>query len=98
MNSLTLIALVIGTSALAYLFGIRRGRGTSRLGVAVAQAIAVIGAGVAFFVTNALLGVLAILVLRASTGHFISVYVLNDVSLLLASMFQALIFRAWWND
>ena len=84
MDSLTVIWLVGGTSLLAYLLGLRRGRVTSRLGIAVARAIAAVGAGIAFFVTNALVGLLVILAIRASTGHFVSVYVLNDVSLLLA--------------
>jgi hypothetical protein len=97
MGSLTIIALVAGTSALAYLLGIRRRRSTGRLGVAVAQATAVVGAGVVFFVANALLGMMAILALRASTGQFISIYVLNDVSLVFLSLFQGLVFRAWWD-
>ena len=98
MGSVTIIALVAATSVLACLFGVRRGRRAGRLRSALAQATAVVGAGVLFFVTNALLGLLAILAIRAGTGHFISIYVLNDVSLLRVSLFQGLVFRAWWDD
>ena len=97
MASLTIISLVIGTSALAYLLLGPPDRGTNRLRFAIAQATAFIGAGVVFFVANTVLGLLAVLAFRASTGQFISIYVLNDISLLLLSLFQGLVFRTWWK-
>ena len=97
MASLTIISLVIGTSALAYLLLGQPGRGNGRLRFAIAQATAFVGAGVVFFVANIVLGLLAVLAFRASTGQFISIYVLNDISLLLLSLLQGLVFRTWWN-
>ena len=55
-----------------------------------AQHIAVI-----FLVGNLAAGSALILGLRALTGHFISIYWLNDISLLVLSVIQAIAFHCW---
>jgi hypothetical protein len=50
---------------------------------------------VVFLVGNLAAGVALILGLRALTGRFISMYWLNDVSVLALSLVQALVLQCW---
>ena len=55
----------------------------------------VIGTGLLFFVANATVGIVTILALRSITGRFLSVYLLDDLSLPVLSGLQALLFDFW---
>ena len=48
-----------------------------------------------FLTGNLAAGMALILGLRALTGQFISIYWLNDITLLALSIAQALVFRSW---
>jgi hypothetical protein len=53
------------------------------------------GLAVIFLVANLAAGSALILGLRALTGQFISIYWLNDISLLVLSVIQAIAFHCW---
>ena len=54
-----------------------------------------LGLAVVFLVGNLAAGVALTLVLRALTGRFISIYWLNDISVLALSLLQALVLQSW---
>jgi hypothetical protein len=54
-----------------------------------------LGLAVIFLVGNLAAGSALILGLRALTGQFISIYWLNDISLLVLSVIQAIAFHCW---
>src|SRR5262245_28062151 len=96
MDILTIIGIVALTSSGAFVIG------TSSLwlnwpafGLAVGEPHECVGLAVVFLVVNVLAGVVLILGLRALTGRFISIYWLNDVSLAVLSLLQALVFHCW---
>ena len=80
-------AYVIGTRGLT----LRR----DKLTPAITEMLECLGLTTVFLVGNLAVGVTLILGIRALTGRFISVYWLNDVSLVLLSFVQALVFLSW---
>ncbi len=48
-----------------------------------------------FFLVNFAVGTALILGLRSLTGQFISVYIVNDATLAVLSLLQALVFYRW---
>ena len=80
-------AVVVGVHA----FGLLRGR----LKSAAQCALELIGASVVFFVVNLAVGLLVIFTVRAFTSHFLSVYLLNDLMLVVASALQGIVFCCW---
>ena len=54
-----------------------------------------LGLAVIFLVGNLAAGSALILGLRVLTGQFISIYWLNDISLLVLSVIQAIAFHCW---
>src|SRR5262245_12781545 len=97
-NNLVLL-IVLTTSAGAYLLG-RWGMGTRKisLGNAVRRFVEYLGAFVIFLMANMVLGVALILLIRWTTARFVSIYLLDDVMLIILSAVQALIFYSWWSD
>ena len=96
MDILTIIGIVALTSSGAFVIGTRSlGLNRRALGLAVGEALECVGLAVVFLVVNVLAGVVLILGLRALTGRFISIYWLNDVSLAVLSLLQALAFHCW---
>ena len=96
MASLTLAIIVALTSWAAYLVATRRiGLRRSELRGAATEALACLGLAVVFLLVNLVVGTALILGLRALTGHFISVYVVNDATLAILSFLQALILHCW---
>lgn len=93
-----LLALVTLTSAGAYVYG-RKGLRlpSQRLGPAVGKMLESLGAALCFLIVNLGLGLILVLAARTVTGDFVSVYLLDDVSLLGLSLLQALTFR-WWKE
>ncbi|HEV8675920.1 MAG TPA: hypothetical protein VGX21_17925 [Methylomirabilota bacterium] len=96
MDSAFLAVLVGLTSVGAYLMG-ARGRGWSRRGLraAVGHMLECVGLALAFFVVNLALGLAILLVARRVAGGFVSLYVVDDVTLLVLSLLQALVFAGW---
>jgi len=90
-------AALLVTCLGAYLLG-RRRHGLSPRGLrdALAAALETIGLGVLFLGANAGLVLLLILALRASSGRFVSVYLIEAPTLGAMSLLQALIYR-WWR-
>ena len=92
METAIVAALVTVTSlAAAWLARRHRPLSAARLGVALATAMEAVGWCVLFFVVNVGVGLLAILAVRVFAGTFVSVYVLNDTSLVVLSALQGLI-------
>lgn len=96
MSSITLVVIVGLTSLGAYLFATRfRGLRRPDLKPAVAETLECLGLVVIFFLVNFAVGTALILGLRAFTGRFISVYIVNDATLAILSLVQALVFHRW---
>jgi hypothetical protein len=91
-----LVLLVALTSAIAYVIGARvLGLAPGRLRWAGRQTLELAGLTVVFLVTNLTIGLAVILVGRALSGRFVSVYILSDVSLVGLSALQAVMFGCW---
>ena len=96
MSSITLVLIVGVTSLGAYLAAtrfadLRRGE----LRGAVMETLECLGLVVIFFLANFAVGTTLILGLRALTGRFISVYIVNDATLAVLSLLQALVLHRW---
>jgi hypothetical protein len=97
MQTVLILALVAATSVAGYLIGRRRlGLAPGALRPAAARLLECLGLAVLFLLGNQALGVAAIVAARAVTGGFVSLYMVDDVSLLGLSLLQALLF-AWWR-
>ena len=66
-----------------------------RLGQAVRRTLEGVGMSLVFLVLNLTAGAVTILIIRAVTGHFLSIYALSDVTIGILSLVQGLIFQAW---
>lgn len=91
------VLLLVGlTSAGAYLVG-ARGLGLPRSGLrpAVRRMLEGVGITLAFFVVNLVTGVFAILAVRLLTRDVVSLYLADNVTLLVLSLFQGLTFQSW---
>ncbi|HKC07291.1 MAG TPA: hypothetical protein VKJ67_10505 [Methylomirabilota bacterium] len=93
MAHLFLLLLVGLTSSAAYLFGRRRlGLERQQLGTAVFSMLELVGLSLLFFTVNVGIGLVGILATRELTAAFLSVYILNDASLVVLSALQGLVF------
>jgi hypothetical protein len=92
-----LLSLVALTSAAALAWASRRGRPlpASALREAAGRVLECLGLTAAFFVANLVLGALVSGLIRAATPLFVSLYLSTDVSLLVLSALQALLFQHW---
>jgi hypothetical protein len=98
MVTLALASVILLTSLGAYAVGIRYlGLDGSRLRHGVGKTLEWLGLGMVFLFANITLGVAAVLLFRALTRRFISVYVLDDVSLVFLALLQASVFQ-WWRE
>lgn len=90
---IAVLGVVVVTTTVALLCGRRLGRlSRERLRVAVTTTLEYVGLSAVFLSLNMLLGTIGVLAARAITEHFISVYVINDLFLVLLSFLQALFF------
>jgi hypothetical protein len=97
MQEAFILALAAVTSLAAYLVGRRRlGLSPRELRPAAARLLECLGLTVLFLLANQALGIATIVAARAVTGGFVSLYLVDDVSLVLLSLLQALTF-AWWR-
>src|SRR3990172_201812 len=96
MSSTTLVLIVALTSLGAYLAATRfAGLRRADLRGAVMEMLECLGLVVLFFLANFAVGTALILGLRALTGRFVSVYVVDDATLAVLSLLQALVFHRW---
>jgi hypothetical protein len=96
MTEITVLGVVALTSAAAYRVGRRwLDLGRAGLGAALARVLEVLGLAAAFLLTNLAIGVLAIVAARHLAGWFVSVYLLDDLSLVVLSFVQGLAFDLW---
>jgi hypothetical protein len=97
MDALFVLMLVAVTSAGAFVLGRRGGADTTRdaLRRAGRRALECVGLTAAFFAVNLGLGALLTLMIRGLTPLFVSLYLSADVSLLVLSFLQALVYQRW---
>jgi hypothetical protein len=94
MEGAELIVLVLAvTSLVALAVGVRRG--VAGFGAAMGTTLEVIGATVIFFAANVALGGALVLAARRLTLVYASLYAVNDISLLIVSLLQALTITLW---
>jgi hypothetical protein len=97
-ETLVVPALVAVTSLGIWLVATRwLGLPRARLLAAAGRMLEAIGLLMVFLALNLGLGGIIILVGRGITGRFVSLYLLNDATLGVFSLVQALIFHWWWQ-
>lgn len=96
MDQVFLLLLTGTTSVAAVVFGVRcLGLSRARLSAGTQWALELLGASVVFFVLNLVVALPVILAVRALTSHFLSVYLLNDLMLVVLSTVQGIVFQCW---
>jgi hypothetical protein len=98
VTSILILGMVSLSSTAAYVIG-RSTLGLPRrsLGAAVHKMLECVGTTLVFFTVNLATVLALILVVRGSTGTFVSVYLAEDLSWLALSLLQGLTFQ-WWRD
>lgn len=97
------VFLVIGFVAITSMAGYFYGRNVARLPsreltAACKSTLECVWFSLVFFAFNMLVGFVWVLVLRATTGSFVSLYVLTDLTLPIFSLFQGIIFHLWCRE
>lgn len=96
LEQLFLLALVAVTSVAACAVGIAGlGLRPARLWEAGRFALQLVGMSTLFFVGNLAVGLVCVLAVRGATGTFVSVYLLNDLTLAVLSAVQGVCFECW---
>ncbi|SRR5712691_9197122 len=99
MEQVFVFLLVGFTSLGAYQVGVRTlGLAPGPLAAALRRLCELAGVTLLFFITNLSIGLLGIFAVRGLTSTFLSVYLLDDLFLLLLSALQGIIFACWWMD
>lgn len=98
MEAVVIVSLVMLTSAAGFLVG-RNLLGLSGpdLGRAIRQMLECCGVSFMFGLANLIIGVVVIVVFREITGTFVSLYFVNDIALILASVLQGIVFFCWYD-
>jgi len=98
MEQVFILVLVAFTSAGAYLLGTRVvGLPACDIRKAAGKMIECFGASLIFFAVNLGVGIIGLLAARALTREFVSLYMASDVTVLIFSVLQGLVF-VWWRD
>jgi len=95
MSSLGLLLLPVATSLMALLIARRAGPASRSFRHAVHLTLELAGTSTLFLAANIALGVGVVLTLRAVTSVFVSIYVLNDLSIVALSFLQGAVFFCW---
>lgn len=90
-----LVVLAISSAAAATVFV--RGRPRRGFGSAAGKALEAVGLAAVFLLLNLGLGFCLALLVRAVGGGFVSLYVNDDMSIVVLSVLQALLFQ-WWRE
>jgi hypothetical protein len=92
------LTLSVATSIGTYVFGaFALGLSARGLATAVRKTLESVGLTVVFLVVNVALGSSIVLATRPIAPEFSSVYVVDDVTLLVLSLLQGLLFQ-WWRE
>lgn len=86
--------MVVGITSLLAMAILARG-GLARLGAALGIVLEVIGATVVFFVANVTVGFALVLVARALSVFYTTLYDVTDLAVPILSFVQALTITAW---
>jgi hypothetical protein len=98
VNAIFLLGLGALTSAGAYLIGRRRlGLSRNTVVTAITKLLECVGMALVFFGLNLAVGMVGILAGRLLTRGFVSLYLANDVVLLVLSLLQGVTFQ-WWRE
>jgi len=90
------LILVGLSSGVAYLIGVNaQGRSPAALRAAMGKMLECLGVTVVFFGINLAAGMVIALMGRLVTRQFVSLYLANDISLLVLSFLQGLVFQCW---
>jgi len=95
MSSLLLLLLAVTTSVAAGLIVRRAGAGRRGLRDAVPLVLELTGISTLFLLANVALGIAIVLGIRTFSPFFVSIYVLNDLSLVALSVLQGAVFFCW---
>jgi hypothetical protein len=97
-GAIALVAALVLTSLGAVLICVYRlGLPPEGLRHAAARVVDCIGLGLVFLAANLVIGGLVVLALRIVTDSFVSLYVLNDDTILALSLLQGLVVQ-WWRQ
>lgn len=97
MDEVFLLSLVGLTSIGAYLVGTRRlGLQARGFGAAVGKMFEAVGVVVVFALANVAVGAAVVLATRGLLHRFLSLYMVDDVTLWALSLLQGLAFQ-WWR-
>lgn len=96
MEVIAVVSLITLTSASGYLVG-RGFLGLSNplLGAAIRQMLGYLGVSLGFAVVNLLIGAAAILMFREATGTFVPLYLIDDNTVIVASVLQGIVLFSW---
>lgn len=96
MSNLLLLLLPVVTSLAAILIARRSSSGRRGLADAGRRVLELVGISTLFLVANLALGVAILLAIRVlSSSFFVSIYVLNDLSIVALSFLQGAAFFCW---
>jgi hypothetical protein len=96
MEAVFLLIITVLTSAGVFILGVRGLRlSRSGLGTVLGKVCECVGLTLLLCLVNLAVGVCSILAWRSLTGHFVSIYIASDTTLLLLSLLQALTLHAW---
>jgi hypothetical protein len=90
-----LVVVALTSAAAAMLFV--RGRAHRRLGSAIGKALETLGIAAVFLFLNLGFGFCLALLARTVAGSFVSLYLNDDVAIVILSVLQALVFQ-WWRE
>lgn len=94
-DSLYILSIVAATSCAAYAVGRRRGLRAALFPPALLRGIRYVGVCLLFWIGNIAVGAGVALLVRGLGLGFIWLYVNTDVSVLVLSALQALVFESW---
>ena len=93
-----IVLLTAVTSLAAYWIGRRRlNLSPESLGTAIGRMLESIGLTIVFFVTNIGVAMITIVAIRTLTPQFVSLYLADNIVLLVLSLLQGLTFQ-WWKE
>jgi hypothetical protein len=90
-----LVVVAVSSAAGALLF--RRGAQGRSFGAAIGKTLETVGLAALFLLLNVALGFSLALVARVVAGSFFSLYLNDDVTIVVLSVLQALVFQ-WWRQ
>ncbi len=91
------LLLLVGTSLVGVAAGLTWRLPLRGLSAALGKTLEAIGLAMLFCAVNLFVGAALVLLLRAITGRFVSLYYAADVVLLVCSALLALFFQRWWE-